>query len=84
VTSLPELTSPARPSALRPPRSFLRPLTNGKCGRWQQAGIAIGAATCIAPRCCGVFDILIFIPLSDEISIESTLDSSSISTSFFT
>ena len=48
------------------------------------AGIAIGAATCTAPRCCGVFEILIFIPLSDEISIESTLDSSSISTSFFT
>src|SRR5882762_6655780 len=44
----------------------------------------MGAAIWTAPRCCGVFEILIFIPLSDEISIESTLDSSSISTSFFT
>ena len=32
----------------------------------------------------GVFEMRIFIPLSDEISIESTVDSSSISMSFFT
>jgi len=37
-------------------------------------GIATGAATCTAPRCCGVFEIRIFTPLSDESSIESTLD----------
>jgi hypothetical protein len=48
------------------------------------AGICIGCATDTAPRCCGVFEMRIFIPLSDEISMESTVDSSSSSTSFFT
>ena len=48
------------------------------------AGIGIGAATCIVARCVGVLLMRIFIPLSDEISMESTDDSSSISTSFFT
>jgi hypothetical protein len=43
-----------------------------------------GGATWTVPRCCGVLEMRIFIPLSVEISMESTLDSSSISTSFFT
>ena len=47
-------------------------------------GMAIGAAICIVPRLVGVLLMRIFIPLSLEISIESTEDSSSISTSFFT
>ena len=33
---------------------------------------------------CGLFEMRIFIPLSDEISIESTVDSSRMSISFFT
>ena len=44
--------------------------------RAASAASAPGAATCTAPRCCGLFEMRIFIPLSDEISIESTVDSS--------
>ena len=43
-----------------------------------------GGATCIAPRPLGLFEIRIFMPLSDEISIESTVDSSRMSISFLT
>jgi hypothetical protein len=43
-----------------------------------------GAGICSAPRCCGVFEIRIFIPLSEEISTESTDEPSSISISFLT
>ena len=43
-----------------------------------------GGATCMAPRPLGLFEIRIFIPLSDEISIESTVDSSRMSMSFLT
>src|SRR3954467_8083757 len=46
--------------------------------------VGIGAAICTAPRCCGLLEMRIFIPLSDVISIESTVDSSMISISFFT
>ena len=48
------------------------------------AGIGIGAATCTAPRCCGLLEMRIFIPLSEVISMESTVDSSIMSISFFT
>jgi hypothetical protein len=47
------------------------------------AGMGTDAAIC-TPRCCGLLDSRIFIPLSVEISIESTVDSSRISISFFT
>ncbi len=53
-------------------------------GAGMSVGIGIEGATCTAPRCCGDFEMRIFIPLSEEISMESTVDSSSISTSFFT
>jgi len=43
-----------------------------------------GGAICIVPRPLGLFEIRIFIPLSDEISIESTVDSSRMSMSFLT
>jgi len=48
------------------------------------AACTTGATACMVPRAEGVLLMRIFIPLSDEISIESTEDSSSISTSFFT
>ena len=44
----------------------------------------MGAATWTAPRFCGLLEMRIFIPLSDEISIESTVDSSMMSMSFLT
>src|ERR1041385_3943451 len=47
-------------------------------------GIATGAATCTVPRCCGLLEMRIFIPLSEVISMESTVDSSIMSISFFT
>ena len=47
-------------------------------------GICIWGATCIAARATGVLLMRSFIPLSEEISIESTEDSSSMSTSFLT
>jgi hypothetical protein len=37
-----------------------------------------------AARCCELFEIRSFIPLSEEISMESTVEPSSISISFFT
>ena len=46
--------------------------------------ITAGGATCIAPLPLGLFEIRIFMPLSDEISIESTVDSSRMSISFLT
>ena len=46
--------------------------------------LGIGAATCTVPRCAGVFEMRIFIPFSEEISIESTEDPSSMSSSFLT
>src|SRR5215510_549561 len=49
-----------------------------------KAGTGNGVATCTAPRCCGLFEMRILSPLSDEISMESTVDSSIISMSFFT
>ena len=49
-----------------------------------RAGIDTGVATCTVPRWDGDFDRRIFIPLSVEISIESTLDPSRISISFLT
>src|SRR3954468_10098182 len=47
-------------------------------------GSATGAATCTVPRCCGLLEMRIFIPLSEVISMESTVDSSIMSISFFT
>ena len=48
-------------------------------------GAGIGAARVIAAaRCCGLFEIRSFMPLSVEISMESTVEPSSISMSFFT
>src|SRR5512146_1378412 len=47
-------------------------------------GIGSGVATCMAPRCCGLLEMRIFIPLSEVISIESTLESSMMSISFLT
>src|SRR5258708_25049007 len=46
--------------------------------------MATGAATWTVPRCCGLLEMRIFIPLSEVISIESTVDSSIMSISFFT
>src|SRR4051812_5231591 len=48
------------------------------------AGSATGAATCTVPRCWGLLEMRIFIPLSEVISMESTVDSSIMSISFFT
>ena len=42
------------------------------------------AGVTMAPRCCGVLEMRSFMPLSVEISIESTDDPSSSSTIFFT
>jgi hypothetical protein len=39
---------------------------------------------CTVPRCCGVFEMRIFMPLSEVISTESTEDPSIISMSFLT
>jgi hypothetical protein len=55
------------------------PVTAGR-----SAGTETGAATWTAPRCCGLLEMRIFMPLSDEISMESTVDSSKISISFLT
>ena len=44
----------------------------------------VRACAAIITACCCAFEILIFMPLSDEISRESTVDSSRISMSFFT
>ena len=48
------------------------------------AGIGTGVAIETPPRVTGLFAIRIFTPFSDEISIESTEDSSIISINFFT
>jgi hypothetical protein len=48
------------------------------------AGLGIGAAIGIAPRGGALFDSRSFIPLSEEISMESTVEPSSISISFLT
>ena len=53
-------------------------------GAANKAGMATGEEICTAPRCCGVLEMRIFIPLSDEISTESTDEPSSISISFLT
>ncbi len=51
---------------------------------WGAIMAGMDAAICTPPRCCGVFEIRSFIPLSEEISIESTDEPSSISMSFLT
>ena len=51
---------------------------------WDPACIGMGGTGCMTPRMTDVLLMRIFIPLSDEISIESTLDSSIMSTSFLT
>ena len=56
-----------------------RPLEDGAA---IMAGIGTGAAT-DTPRCVGLFAMRILTPFSDEISMESTEDSSIISMSFF-
>jgi hypothetical protein len=50
----------------------------------RSAGIGTGVGICTVPRCCGVFEMRIFIPLSEVISTESTEDPSIISMSFLT
>ena len=47
-------------------------------------GICIGDAICTLARWFEVFEIRIFMPFSDEISMESTDDPSIMSTSFLT
>jgi hypothetical protein len=47
-------------------------------------GTDTGAAIGTAPRCTGLLAIRILMPFSVEISIESTVDSSIMSMSFFT
>jgi hypothetical protein len=86
LTSMPAaVLASARESSTagRPSAGVRRPGSNAACGAIIGA-IMVGWATCMAPRPVGLLEMRSFMPLSDDISMESTVDSSSMSMSFLT